>query len=78
MRTRAQQKLESERMLAERMGCSREKLRAVLRVLKLVETPSQRDGLISLGCDQLQGFLFAKAMRPEALGERIRSNVAAA
>lgn len=33
-----------------------------------VETPSQRDLLISLGCDTLQGFLFSRAM----VGSKVR------
>jgi diguanylate cyclase len=32
-----------------------------------VETPAQRDLLVKLGCDELQGYLFAKPMSPEAL-----------
>jgi diguanylate cyclase len=32
-----------------------------------VETPEQRDILVKLGCDELQGYLFAKPMSPEAL-----------
>jgi diguanylate cyclase len=32
-----------------------------------VETPEQRDLLVKLGCDELQGYLFAKPMSPEAL-----------
>jgi EAL domain-containing protein (putative c-di-GMP-specific phosphodiesterase class I) len=32
-----------------------------------VETEVQRDELVSLGCDELQGYLFAKPMTPAAL-----------
>jgi diguanylate cyclase (GGDEF)-like protein len=32
-----------------------------------VETPLQRDVLLRLGCDQMQGNLFARAMAPEEL-----------
>jgi EAL domain-containing protein (putative c-di-GMP-specific phosphodiesterase class I) len=32
-----------------------------------VETEVQRDELVSLGCDELQGYLFAKPMTPVAL-----------
>jgi diguanylate cyclase (GGDEF)-like protein len=32
-----------------------------------VETEAQRDVLVQLGCDEMQGFLFAKPMSPEAL-----------
>ncbi len=32
-----------------------------------VETPEQRDLLVKIGCDELQGYLFAKPMTPEAL-----------
>jgi diguanylate cyclase (GGDEF)-like protein len=33
-----------------------------------VETETQRDHLIALGCDELQGYLFAKPMSATALG----------
>lgn len=33
-----------------------------------VETEAQRDELVRLGCDQLQGYLFAKPMTATALG----------
>jgi len=33
-----------------------------------VETVEQRDWLTAAGCDELQGYLFAKPMTPEALG----------
>ncbi|MFT3820007.1 MAG: bifunctional diguanylate cyclase/phosphodiesterase [Rubrivivax sp.] len=32
-----------------------------------VETEAQRDWLLQMGCDELQGFLFAKPMSPSAL-----------
>ncbi|MDT7837806.1 putative bifunctional diguanylate cyclase/phosphodiesterase [Aquabacterium sp. OR-4] len=32
-----------------------------------VETPAQRDALVRLGCDELQGFLFARPMPARAL-----------
>ena len=32
-----------------------------------VETEAQRDELVTLGCDELQGYLFAKPMSPLAL-----------
>ncbi|MEK8033301.1 EAL domain-containing protein [Ideonella sp. DXS29W] len=32
-----------------------------------VETPAQRDALVAMGCDELQGYLFAKPMSPQAL-----------
>ncbi len=32
-----------------------------------VETEAQRDELVSLGCDELQGYLFARPMTPAAL-----------
>lgn len=32
-----------------------------------VETAPQRDWLVSAGCDELQGYLFARPMSPEAL-----------
>jgi len=33
-----------------------------------VETEAQRDALVALGCDELQGFLFARPMSATALG----------
>jgi EAL domain-containing protein (putative c-di-GMP-specific phosphodiesterase class I) len=33
-----------------------------------VEQPAQRDELMKLGCDELQGYLFAKPMSARALG----------
>jgi diguanylate cyclase (GGDEF)-like protein len=33
-----------------------------------VETEAQRDALVQMGCDELQGYLFAKPMSPTALG----------
>jgi EAL domain-containing protein (putative c-di-GMP-specific phosphodiesterase class I) len=33
-----------------------------------VETEAQRDLLLELGCDELQGYLFAKPMSARALG----------
>jgi diguanylate cyclase (GGDEF)-like protein len=33
-----------------------------------VETEAQRDHLVALGCDELQGYLFAKPMSARALG----------
>lgn len=33
-----------------------------------VETPAQRDRLVQLGCDELQGYLFARPMDARALG----------
>ena len=33
-----------------------------------VETEAQRDWLVQMGCDELQGYLFAKPMSPTALG----------
>ena len=32
-----------------------------------VETAEQRDVLVALGCDELQGFFFARPMAPEKL-----------
>ncbi|MBE7425525.1 MAG: bifunctional diguanylate cyclase/phosphodiesterase [Ideonella sp.] len=32
-----------------------------------VETPAQRDALVRLGCDELQGYLFAKPMSARAI-----------
>jgi diguanylate cyclase (GGDEF)-like protein len=33
-----------------------------------VETPAQRDLLVEMGCDELQGYLFAKPMSATAIG----------
>ncbi len=33
-----------------------------------VETPGQRDLLVAMGCDELQGYLFARPMSAQALG----------
>jgi EAL domain-containing protein (putative c-di-GMP-specific phosphodiesterase class I) len=33
-----------------------------------VETQAQRDLLVAMGCDELQGYLFAKPMRAKELG----------
>lgn len=33
-----------------------------------VETEAQRDTLVEMGCDELQGYLFAKPMSPAVLG----------
>ena len=33
-----------------------------------VETRKQRDILVEMGCDELQGYLFAKPMRANELG----------
>ncbi|MFY9510395.1 MAG: EAL domain-containing protein, partial [Rubrivivax sp.] len=32
-----------------------------------VETPAQRDALVALGCDELQGYYFARPLPPEVL-----------
>jgi sensor c-di-GMP phosphodiesterase-like protein len=32
-----------------------------------VETPAQRDLLVQMGCDELQGYLFAKPMSARAI-----------
>lgn len=32
-----------------------------------VETPEQRDALVELGCDELQGFYFARPLDPDAV-----------
>jgi diguanylate cyclase len=37
-----------------------------------VETENQRDRLLALGCDELQGFLFARPMAPDALAQWLR------
>jgi diguanylate cyclase (GGDEF)-like protein len=42
-----------------------------------VETEDQRDRLRALGCDELQGYLFAKPMAPDALASWLRRPPAA-
>ncbi len=37
-----------------------------------VETPAQRDYLIQIGCDTLQGFLFSRPVRPERIEDMLR------
>ncbi|WP_209776824.1 putative bifunctional diguanylate cyclase/phosphodiesterase [Azospirillum agricola] len=37
-----------------------------------VETEEQRDFLVSVGCDMMQGYLFGRPMTAEALGEMVR------
>ena len=39
-----------------------------------VETVAQRDLLMAMGCDEMQGYLFARPMDPEALLEWARGN----
>jgi predicted signal transduction protein with EAL and GGDEF domain len=38
-----------------------------------VETSSQRDEIISLGCDRSQGFFYARPLPAEAIGEHLRA-----
>ncbi len=37
-----------------------------------VETQEQRDFLVSVGCDLMQGYLFGRPMMPDALAEMVR------
>lgn len=41
-----------------------------------VETVEQRDFLVSVGCDLLQGYLFGKPMAPESLADMVRGSQA--
>jgi len=43
-----------------------------------VETVAQRDLLVELGCDRLQGYLFSKPLGPDALLERMGGKLGAA
>lgn len=43
-----------------------------------VETAEQRDFLVSVGCDLMQGYLFGRPMPPEALADMVRSQAAPA
>ncbi|MBY6261632.1 bifunctional diguanylate cyclase/phosphodiesterase [Azospirillum sp. 412522] len=43
-----------------------------------VETEEQRDFLVSVGCDMMQGYLFGRPMAPEALADMVRSQAAPA
>ena len=48
----------------------------LVTVAEGVETPEQRDFLVSVGCDLLQGYLFGRPMPPEAFAELVRKQVA--
>lgn len=43
-----------------------------------VETAEQRDFLVSVGCDLMQGYLFGRPMAPEALADMVRTQAAPA
>ncbi|WP_377809587.1 EAL domain-containing protein [Azospirillum sp. A29] len=43
-----------------------------------VETAEQRDFLVSVGCDLMQGYLFGRPMAPEALADMVRTQGAPA
>ncbi|WP_042442700.1 putative bifunctional diguanylate cyclase/phosphodiesterase [Azospirillum sp. B510] len=43
-----------------------------------VETEEQRDFLVSVGCDMMQGFLFGRPMTPDALADLVRGQAAPA
>jgi len=45
----------------------------LVTVAEGVETEEQRDFLVSIGCDQLQGFLFGRPMMPDALADIVRA-----
>ncbi len=50
----------------------------LVTVAEGVETPEQRDFLVSVGCDLLQGYLFGRPMPPDALAEMIRKQMVTA
>jgi PAS domain S-box-containing protein/diguanylate cyclase (GGDEF)-like protein len=41
-----------------------------------VETAEQRDFLVSVGCDMMQGYFFGRPMAPDALADMVRSQAA--
>ncbi|WP_247893885.1 putative bifunctional diguanylate cyclase/phosphodiesterase [Azospirillum endophyticum] len=41
-----------------------------------VETAEQRDFLVSVGCDMMQGYLFGRPMMPDALADMLRAQAA--
>ena len=43
-----------------------------------VETPMQEQHLVALGCDEIQGYLYARPMPPEAFAARLHAGFAAA
>jgi len=43
-----------------------------------VETAEQRDFLVSVGCDLMQGYLFGRPMPPDALADMVRTQAAPA
>jgi len=72
------QGIKVDRTFVHRMGARRTDLEIVRSIVDLaesldltvtaegVETASQRERLIAFGCELGQGFLFAKALEPEA------------
>jgi len=72
------QGIKVDRTLVHRMGARRTDLEIVRSIVDLaehlgliviaegVETATQRERLIAFGCELGQGFLFAKALEPEA------------
>src|SRR5204863_2497170 len=72
------QAIKVDRSFVHRMGARRTDLEIVRSIVDLattlglrviaegVETQAQRERLIAFGCELGQGFLFAKALEPEA------------
>ncbi|CAO3421603.1 putative bifunctional diguanylate cyclase/phosphodiesterase [Azospirillum endophyticum] len=50
----------------------------LVTVAEGVETPEQRDFLVSVGCDMMQGYLFGRPMMPDALADMLRAQTAPA
>ncbi|ALG71767.1 diguanylate cyclase [Azospirillum thiophilum] len=50
----------------------------LVTVAEGVETVEQRDFLVSVGCDMMQGYLFGRPMMPEALADMVRRQAVAA
>ncbi|WP_448204719.1 putative bifunctional diguanylate cyclase/phosphodiesterase [Azospirillum sp. sgz302134] len=50
----------------------------LVTVAEGVETEEQREFLVSIGCDLLQGYLFGRPLPPDTLSEMVRKQLASA